>query len=326
MAREYLSSSINFDLILATDMIDLTTFLALTREKSRRTPVILYMHENQLTYPLPSDSAAGPMRRQQGERDLHYAFINFSSMLAADLVLFNSNFHRDQLLSALPLFLRGFPEFNETETHVELLKKCSVFPIGIEAPKSLEKSSQKFEGSVPLIIWNQRWEYDKNPKEMFEVLFKLAERGLSFKIAICGQNFRNRPLEFVQGSERLADRIVHFGYAKEDAYSRLLNSANLTFSTAAHEFFGVAVLEAISYETYPVLPNRLCYPEILPAQFHDACLYVTQSELIDKLTWALLNRDLANELAVNLAMSVQSYHWPTLAPQFDDMLKQAALA
>ncbi|RIK20256.1 MAG: DUF3524 domain-containing protein, partial [Anaerolineae bacterium] len=65
------------DLILATDLLDLTTFLALTRHKTADVPVALYMHENQLTYPLPADPTIGPMRRQLGERDRHYAFINY---------------------------------------------------------------------------------------------------------------------------------------------------------------------------------------------------------------------------------------------------------
>jgi glycosyltransferase involved in cell wall biosynthesis len=324
LARKFLSSSIMFDLILATDMIDLTTFLALTRERTNRTPIILYMHENQLTYPLPKDPGEGPMRRQRGERDLHYAFINFSSMLAADYVIFNSRFHRDQLLTELPSFLKGFPELNETEKLAELNRKSSVFPIGIDVQKTETNLRQDFDESTPLIVWNQRWEYDKNPKAMFEILFELVNREISFKIAICGQNFRNRPHEFDQALEKLSNRIVHFGYAKSDDYYALLSSAHVTFSTAKHEFFGIAVLEAMACETYPVLPNKLCYPEILPAQFHDACLYSNQGQLLDKLTWALLNKDLARNVASEIAEAVESYQWLALAPKFDEILEELA--
>ena len=85
------------------------------------------MHENQLTYPLPKDPVEGPIRRQRAERDLHYAFIIFSSMLAADHVMFNSSFHRDQLVTELPSVLMGFPDLNESETLAQLNKKSSVF-------------------------------------------------------------------------------------------------------------------------------------------------------------------------------------------------------
>ena len=72
--------------------------------------------------------------------------------------------------------------------------------------------------------------------------------------------------------EVLSDRIIHYGYANQEDYYRLLASADVTFSTAVHEFFGISILEAMASETYPLLPNRLCYPEILPKQFHDVCL------------------------------------------------------
>ncbi len=324
LARKFNASSIKFDLILATDMVDLTTFLALTRERISKTPVILYMHENQLTYPLPQEPDRGPMRRQRGERDLHYAFINFSSMLAADHVMFNSRFHRDQLLTKLPSFLSGFPEQNETVTLAELNEKSSVFPVGLDVPNDSPKISLDYDESTPLIVWNQRWEYDKNPKAMFETLFELANKGLSFNIAICGQNFRNKPHEFDQAIEVLSDRIVHFGYAELDDYYAILQSAHVTFSTAIHEFFGIAVLEAMACETYPVLPNKLCYPEILPSRFHDACLYSDHGQLVDKLTWALLNKDLARNVASEIAVAVQSYQWSALAPNFDQILEDLA--
>ncbi len=97
------------DLILATDLLDLTTFLALTRRRTAGIPVALYMHENQLTYPLPDYPTTGPLRRQMGERDRHYAFVNYTSMLAADRVFFNSRYHLETFFAALPPFLRHYP-------------------------------------------------------------------------------------------------------------------------------------------------------------------------------------------------------------------------
>ena len=84
------SASHAVDLIVATDMLDLTTFLALTRTRTAGVPVLLYAHENQWTYPLPTDPGTGPMRRQKGERDRHYAWVNVSSMLAADRITFTA--------------------------------------------------------------------------------------------------------------------------------------------------------------------------------------------------------------------------------------------
>ena len=39
----------------------------------------------------------------------HYGFINYSSALAADQVLFNSNYHKDSFIEELKLFLKKIP-------------------------------------------------------------------------------------------------------------------------------------------------------------------------------------------------------------------------
>ena len=49
LAKKYLQEGLKPDAIIVSDMLDLTTFLALTREQTANTPVYLYFHENQLT-------------------------------------------------------------------------------------------------------------------------------------------------------------------------------------------------------------------------------------------------------------------------------------
>ena len=85
LAKKFNALDEKFDLILATDMIDLNIFLAHTRSKSQGIPIALYFHENQLSYPWSS----GDLDHKNG-RDLHYGFINYSSSLSADKVFFNS--------------------------------------------------------------------------------------------------------------------------------------------------------------------------------------------------------------------------------------------
>src|SRR5690242_21930973 len=63
LASRFLAAPHSPDLILATDMLDLTSFLALTREKSARCPCALYFHENQLTYPW-SPTDADPAKKR----------------------------------------------------------------------------------------------------------------------------------------------------------------------------------------------------------------------------------------------------------------------
>jgi Domain of unknown function (DUF3524). len=51
IAKEFLQSDFHPDLIIATDMLDLTTFLSLTRERTFHIPTVLYFHENPINLP-----------------------------------------------------------------------------------------------------------------------------------------------------------------------------------------------------------------------------------------------------------------------------------
>jgi hypothetical protein len=78
IAKKFMTFRNMPDLILATDMLDLTTFLALTRGKTAQIPTGLYFHESQLSYPWSPEDRDVAQRR-----DRHYGFINYASALAA---------------------------------------------------------------------------------------------------------------------------------------------------------------------------------------------------------------------------------------------------
>lgn len=317
------------DTILATDMLDLSTFLALIRTQFPAVPAALYMHENQLTYPLPADPNTGPMRRQRGERDLHYAFINYASMLAADCVVFNSHFHRESLLEALPRFLRHFPEYQEQATILSLREKSEVLPIGLDWD-SLQKAERRDRAHAkndnpPLILWNQRWEYDKDPALFFRALYTMQEEEIAFHLALCGERFSQAPHEFDEARSRLADHIIYEGYAPREKYRNLLWAADITLSTAKHEFFGISILEAIACETFPILPARLSYPELLPDRFHKLCLYENETALRRRLRWALQHPEQIAEQARDLARFVSHFSWTSVARRYDRLLEEVRL-
>lgn len=313
------------DVILATDMVDLTTFLALTRPQSTPIPAVLYMHENQLTYPLPANGDAGPMRRQKGERDLHYAFINYASMLAADKVLFNSLYQLESLFEELTRFLKRFPDYNELDSIPLLRKKSSILPVGIDFQRFDAAKSGKVRDKIPLILWNQRWEYDKNPSRFFQTLYRIAGEGIPFRLALCGQNFRQKPNEFEEAINRLADRIVFQGYANEEQYRRLLWEATVTLSTAEHEFFGISIAEAIYCHTFPILPNRLSYPELIPSIHHQDCLYNTQDGLLRRIRRALTQPADISEISEVLANYIGQFDWRLLGDHYDEILSHAII-
>jgi len=318
LARKYLAAGFPADLILATDMVDLTTFLALTRPFTSNTAVGLYMHENQLTYPLPADGRTGPMRRQHGERDLHYVFINFASMLAANFVLFNSRYHRDSWFAALPGYLRRFPEYQEMTAVAALQAKSQVLPVGLPLADLQSPTNEALPANqAPLILWNQRWEYDKNPDDFFGALFTLADEGIPFEVVLCGEQFGKRPSIFQEAIQRLGSRIRHVGHLPREPYRAWLQAADITVSTAYHEFFGISILEAIACQTFPLLPNRLSYPELLPKKYHPVCLYNSQEDLITQLRDALTRPAHSRTVARELATAVTPYDWRNLGPRYD---------
>ncbi|MGD8331765.1 MAG: DUF3524 domain-containing protein [Acidobacteriota bacterium] len=343
LARRFLRDGERPDVILATDMLDLSTFLALTRRVTADVPTALYMHENQLTYPLPDDPGEGPMRRQKGERDHHYAFVNYASMQAADRVVFNSRFHRDAWFEELPRFLRHFPEFNELASVDRLRAASSVLPVGIDGAPDAGIAPAGGSDPVndggddlvpgtpgdepPLLLWNQRWEYDKNPEQMVRALRHLAQHGVPFRLALCGQSFAESPTALEEAREAFADRLVHYGFAEPDTYRGLLRDAEVTVSTAEHEFFGIAVLEAMAHGAFAVLPDRLSYPELLddPAVSKETrrrVLYRGHDKLLDKLTWALSHRGEARRRGGELARAARRFHWSAVAPAYDELFAE----
>ena len=325
LTRKFLKSPQPPDLILTTDMLDLSLFLGLTRRHIGESRVALYMHENQLTYPLPSDPRTGPMRRQRGERDLHYAFINLASMLVADRVFFNSLYHLESWFGALPSFLKGLPELRELKTIPELRRKSRVLPIGIDlkrldsdftAAPSQEPARQS-TNLAPLILWNHRWEFDKDPEAFFAALLQLEKESLPFRLAVCGQSFSHQPTVFDEMQTRLSSRLIHFGFAPEPRYRELLLEAAITVSTARHEFFGIGVLEAVYSGAFPILPARLSYPELLGDPANGLCFYEDPDELVSRLRWAVTRPAERERATSGLKKMAAAFDWRELAPRYD---------
>ncbi len=310
LARQVDWSAERPDLVVATDMLDVTTWLALTRPHTSRVPVATYFHENQLTYPVPPGT----------KRDLHYGWINYASALASDAVLFNSAYHRDAFYDELPRLLKHFPDYNNLETVEELRRRSHVFYPGVALRDLLEGEEDAAglppRGSKPpLILWNQRWEYDKGPEAFFAVLERVAAAGAPFRLAIAGENYRVKPTEFLEARERFRDRIVHFGYAEPPRYRALLRRADIVVSTALHEFFGIAVVEAVAAGCFPLLPRQLVYPEYIPPAYHEAVLYDTLDELVEKLV-AYLRHGLPADVGP-LQEAMRRFDWNVQAPLYD---------
>jgi len=310
LARRFREMDFQPDLSLTTDMLDLTTFLALTRDLTHDVPTAIYFHENQLTYPV----------RRGEKRDLHYGFINYASALVADRVFFNSAYHEAVFFNELHHLLKHFPDYNELESLSQIQAKSQVLALGLDLTRHDRHRPIEPNSGRPLILWNHRWEYDKNPKEFFNAVYALDGMGLDFGLILLGESFGVKPEEFLEARERLSDRILHFGYVEDAAtYSQLLWQADVCVSTAHHEFFGAAMLEAIYCGCLPVLPNRLAYPEIIPPQYQGDCLYDDFEGLLNRLLEAIVNIEGTRQKS--LRSHVERYDWASVAPVYDSCLE-----
>jgi glycosyltransferase involved in cell wall biosynthesis len=93
-------------------------------------------------------------------------------------------------------------------------------------------------------------------------------------------------------------------------------------STAHQEFFGVAVVEAIAAGAFPVLPDRLVYPEHIPPEYRDRCLYAGSDAFVEKVSWALEHREAARVIAAELAPAMATFDWTVVAPRYDAALER----
>lgn len=312
LAKQFNELDYTPDVIIGTSMLDLTTFLSLTREKSAGIPVIIYFHENQLTYPWsPQD------RDVKNKRDNHYAFINYTSALAANKVYFNSHYHRNSFLEALPTFLNQFPD-KQGKENIELIRnKSEVLYLGVDLVQFDEfKSNQKEE--IPVILWNHRWEYDKRPKPYFDALYQLKEKSIKFKLVVLGERNVMIPKSFDEAKETLSEEIIHWGFADTfEEYAKWLWKADILPVTSKQDFFGGSVVEAMYCNCFPLLPNRLAYPEHLSEEMRKICLF-EEGELLEKLEALISNIDQTRKQ--KFQSLVKKYDWGEVIRKYDVQL------
>ena len=313
LAREYNKIKIKPDLILTTDMLNLPVFQSLIKKTC---PIGIYFHENQFTYPWSTTDLDSIL-----QRDKNYAFINYSSVLCADHIFFNSNFHLNSFINGLNKYLNELPDFNECQTIIQIKNKSSVLPLGLNLKKFDQYAIKKKVNETPLILWNHRWEYDKNPESFFKILTNLSNKGVAFKLVILGQQFRKIHPSFITAKSQLKKHIIHFGYTKSFInYSQWLWKADFLPITSYQDFFGISIVEATYCRTLPVVPRRLSYPELFQDEFYPNIFYNSDEELEIKLEVLINNNSIESYNKYNFNM--KRYDWLNMAPIYDKRMEE----
>lgn len=295
------------DVVLATSMVDVAGLLGLLR-RELDAPVALYMHENQVTYPL--------VGRTREEHRL--GLITWMAMLAADRVAFNSRYHRDAFFTALPEFLGAFPDRRHLHLVDAVASKATVLPVGVDLARL--DAVDRAESDPPLVLWNHRWDPDKDPDAFLDIVGDLARSGAEFELALGGERFANQADEYGERVRRLGARVVVDRHLPPEEYSGLLRRSDLVVSTARQEYFGVSVVEAMHAGALPILPDRLVYPERVPAALHHRCLYRTRNQAVALMRAALDDVSSTRSDAAALRSVTERFDWGVVAPAYDDWL------
>lgn len=303
LAQKLLEESFTADVMLVTSMTCLSSLLGFLRRSSlAKVPCIYYMHENQLTYPI----------RPGGKRDSQLVLRQFHAQVAADAIWFNSEHNRSSWFRQLPKFLAGFPDHQGLDCLERLQAKSRVVPVGLTLPHNKPNLTTS---SRPVLLWNQRWEWEKGTDRFVSFVKKFGPEG-AFDVVLLGPEPRRGEPLHQELREFLGSRLLHCGWCERGEYLEWLERAAFTVSTARHEFFGISLLEAAAFGVRAYLPDDLSYPELIPQDLHDVCLYRSPKDLYRKVREGLSQGEDV-ELIRTLQRRAYEFDWRQVAQRYD---------
>ena len=300
------------DVVLVSDMVNLPALLGFARRAIGTAPVAVYFHENQLLYPVKGG----------GEPDHQAGLVNWLTLAAADLVLFNSAFHKDNLLAELPRFLDQAADEGHLPHVDAVAERSEVLPVGVDLAGLAADHRPPPDGGPPIVLWSHRWEWDKQVDLALRLLVGLVESGVDLRVILAGERPGALSPELKSSIGVLGDRVIEHSYLPREGYKGLLLRSDVVLSTAKQEFFGIAMVEAMAAGCVPVLPNDLSYPEIVGEAWHDAALFDRAgSGAVDHLRSVLTDLPAARRAVEGLAESMRRFDWSVVAPAYDHRLE-----
>ncbi|MCC5807210.1 MAG: DUF3524 domain-containing protein [Opitutales bacterium] len=247
----------DYDLVIATSLTGVVALKAIC-PALRTAPLWVYFHENQFAHPL--GDAQSEVHR------VGWQFQSLQNAFCADWISFNTDYNRDTFLEGAAALLNRVPERLPGDPLNRMTARSDVLPVPLTDEFRTFRDAPK---DPSLIVWNHRWEWDKQPERFLAALRRLSRDGVSFRLAMMGCG-GGRNGAFAEDAAALAKHIVHWGEADAATYRRWIREAAIGVSTAIHDFQGLAMLELAQSGATVVVPKRLAYPECLPrARFYE---------------------------------------------------------
>jgi len=255
-------NSQRFDLVVATSMVDLCNLRGLLPHLGQ-VPSVLYFHENQFVYP---ERNSGNAEHKQNSNLINAQLTTVYSALAADALVFNSEYNKTTFFTGARALFEKMPDGTPDSLLDQLPQLSQVIPVPISDDLAGDVVHKNRRNRRVEIVWNHRWEYDKQPQVFFAALEKLIEDGYELVVHVMGQSFRDIPNCFTEFRREHVEYVATWGHQSVDVYRQVLESADIVVSAALHDFQGLGMMEAIAAGCMPVAPDRMAYPDYIPAE------------------------------------------------------------
>ncbi|MFZ5763751.1 MAG: tRNA-queuosine alpha-mannosyltransferase domain-containing protein, partial [Thermodesulfobacteriota bacterium] len=168
-----------YDAIFCSSILDVAAFRGLLPPHLAALPHLVYFHENQFAYPV----------QVHEERDVHFSLTNLTTALAADRLAFNSRYNLESFLAGAGELLAKMPDMALPGWEEAIRAKAVVLSPGVDFGGIDAIPAMMPDNGPPVVLWNHRWEHDKDPEFFFRILLDLAEKGVDFRLIVLGQSF-----------------------------------------------------------------------------------------------------------------------------------------
>lgn len=132
------------------------------------------------------------MEREE-ERDFQFGWIQITSCLLADEIYFNSNWNMQSFIDAIPQFINRTPDKQPKGVAEAIKAKSRVLYYPVQLNYSLPPPTVASPEEPIHILWNHRWEHDKDPVTFFSVLIELHNSNVPFVLSVLGESFDESP-------------------------------------------------------------------------------------------------------------------------------------
>lgn len=253
------------DLLFTSEALNLASLYRLLPGLAKF-PSIVYFHSNQL--PSPSSQTQQPS-------DL----VNLNTATAATEVWFNSGFHLRSFLSRAAALVERHPELSPNNPMHGITRKVHLVPPAVDTSLVNEVRASPEAATLerqPRTIFVET--RDADVSFLNTALGLVDGRGQTFELLTVGP-VEDLSQDWTRRAAPENDDVAHV---------RAMLEAGVVLSakpTAASDFL---VIRALAAGCRPVLPALGTYPEILPPELHDQCLYeVEPDRLATRLIEAL---------------------------------------